>query len=260
MFSKIIVFPILISIILILTSCGHVTNRMSNELADMHDYLTEKEQADCYKYNYNFQRKTPRLYDEKKLDSINSIFEYIKDECGPSTGLETARLLILTEQGKYDDSLIGEATIPQMLWLRSSDEFDSYWLGYRYAYGFNRPIDNSSGNFDIYYRFFNYSSQSWNETKSMTSYVTDEQDPTVAVDDNLNVWVVWVEDVSVNGHLIGRKYNSSTNVQADNPNVLRGIGFKSKYIFISEVENLPADGDELKVFQLISPNILISIV
>ena len=139
---------LILPVIFLLASCASVSKRMPAELSSMHGYLTEDSPYNCDKYHYNFERKVPRLYREQQPDSILGIIDYIRDQCGPSANLETTRLLLLTEQGHFDDSLIGSATIPQMLWFRSERELLFRWRNMQSLYGWSQPMDNTHDVFE----------------------------------------------------------------------------------------------------------------
>ncbi|SYZ72552.1 hypothetical protein TRIP_C20667 [Candidatus Zixiibacteriota bacterium] len=137
---------ILIPLFLIV-SCARMTKMMPSELRDMHEFLSRENPGDCRLYHYNFERQTPRLYDEHQTDSIFDIIEYIKTECGPAFNLEYTRLLLLADNGEFDDSLIGRSTIPQMLWYRGEQENLMRWKDWYYLYGTSQPVDNTHDNF-----------------------------------------------------------------------------------------------------------------
>lgn len=120
---------------------------MPGELEKMHEFLTRDDPDNCRKYHYNFERQAPRLYEENQIDSILDVIDYIKTECGPAANLEVTQLLILANQNQLGDSLIGPATIPQMLWYRSEQEKILNWRNLAYLYGESQPIDNTHDSF-----------------------------------------------------------------------------------------------------------------
>ncbi len=130
-----------------IASCAHVSNRLPQELSRMHDFLSEDDPGKCRKYHYNFERHAPRLYQENQIDSILSIVDFIKNECGPSADLEVVRLLLLMERDGFNDTLIGSATIPQMLWHRSKEERLLRWSHWDMLYGSEQPLDNTHDRF-----------------------------------------------------------------------------------------------------------------
>ena len=139
-----LLLPVALSL---LVSCASVSQRMPHELTQMHEFLTQDDPGKCRNYHYNYERQAPRLYHEGKPDSLLGAIDYIKTECGPAANLEVIRLLLLSEYGRFDDSLVGPATIPQMLWHRAEQEYALRWLRYAYLYGGSRPIDNTHDNF-----------------------------------------------------------------------------------------------------------------
>ncbi|MCP4705250.1 MAG: porin family protein [candidate division Zixibacteria bacterium] len=145
---RIILSFVALLILCILSSCAHVSKRMPGELKQMHEFLTQDDPSKCKNYHYNFERQAPRLYSIQRADSILDVIDYIKSECGPSANLEVTRLLLLTDQGHFDDSLIGFATIPQMLWHRSEQEYIRGWRNWSYLYGSKQPTDNTHDNFE----------------------------------------------------------------------------------------------------------------
>jgi hypothetical protein len=138
---------VLLIIVFFLISCSHISKRMPGELSQMHDFLTRDAPGRCYTFHYNFERQTPRLYHEQQMDSIFDAIEYIKTECGPTSNIEVTRLLLLADRGQFDDSLIGSATIPQMLWHRSEQEYLLRWKKWATLYGSSQSIDNTTDNF-----------------------------------------------------------------------------------------------------------------
>ncbi|MDX9859049.1 MAG: hypothetical protein RBT76_14780 [candidate division Zixibacteria bacterium] len=135
---------------LFLVSCATVSKRMPEELSQWHDVLTQHDPNTCRKYHYNFEREAPRLYKEDQADSLLGAIDYIKTECGPAANLEVTRLLLISNQGMFDDSLVGSATIPQMLWHRTEREYRSWWSRWSLLYGSSGPIDNTHENFESF--------------------------------------------------------------------------------------------------------------
>ena len=134
----------------LLAACATVSKRMPEDLEGMHRFLTQSNADDCSQYRYNLERQAPRLYRENKPDSILMAIEYIKDKCGPSYDLETTRSLTLIGLGEFGDSLIGSATIPQLLYFRARQERLLREYYFRMLYGSREPVDNSH---DIYEEF-----------------------------------------------------------------------------------------------------------
>jgi hypothetical protein len=124
-----------------------MSKRMPIELNRMHGFLTQDDPDKCRNYHYNFERQAPRLYHDQQQDSLLEVIEYIKTECGPAANLEVTRLLLLICKGRFGDSLVGSATIPQMLWYRSEQEGLLGWREWAYLYGLSQPIDNTHDNF-----------------------------------------------------------------------------------------------------------------
>lgn len=133
-----------------LISCGHTSGRMPERLAGMDQFLTEKSPAACRKYHYNFERQAPRLYGEQKIDSLLDVIEYISMECGPVAKLDVTRTLVLADRGQFDDSLIGSATIPQMLTYRAEQEWSRYWHRRSYLHAYGGSVDNTHDSFDAF--------------------------------------------------------------------------------------------------------------
>lgn len=129
-------------------NCSHISGRMPEEVADMHDFLTQHDVDECRNYHYNFERQAPRLYADNQADSILDAIEFIKTECGPASNLELFRTLLLTHAGRYDDTLIGSSTIPQMVWYRAEQDYRSVFNRWNFLYGLSRPIDNTHDNFE----------------------------------------------------------------------------------------------------------------
>ncbi|MBD3353351.1 MAG: hypothetical protein GF364_17855 [Candidatus Lokiarchaeota archaeon] len=70
--------------------------------------------------------------------------------------------------------------------------------------------DEDDGNFDILYRNYTYSTQTWGDIINLTN--TDESDnidPSIAVDADLNIMVVWLNN-SDNNSIQGRFFNYNT--------------------------------------------------
>ncbi len=143
-----IVGTLIFIILLILASCAQVSRRMPGELRDMHEFLTRDNPDNCRQYHYNFERQAPRLYAEQKPDSLLDVIDYIRTECGPAYNLEISRILLLADIGKFGDSLIGPATVPQMLWYRSEQERLIQWAQWNTLYGMSQPVDNTHDNFN----------------------------------------------------------------------------------------------------------------
>jgi hypothetical protein len=140
--------PLVILIVSFLfASCAHVSKRMPHELRGMRDFLSRENPNLCGIFHYNFERQVPRLYDENQRDSIFEVIDYIKTECGPSSNLEITRMLLLADEGRLGDSLIGPSTIPQMLRYRAEQEDRLYWEDWDYIYGRSAPIDNTHDRF-----------------------------------------------------------------------------------------------------------------
>jgi len=137
-----------LTIICFLMSCAHVSKQMPGELEKMHNFLTQDEPNTCQRYHYNFKRQAPRLYSLHHRDSIFKIIEYIKTECGSKSDLDVTRMLLLSDNGRYDDSLIGSDFIPHMLWFRSEHEYLVNREQWEYLYGSSHPIDNTYDNFN----------------------------------------------------------------------------------------------------------------
>jgi hypothetical protein len=130
-----------------LVSCAAVSKRMPATLEQMHGLLTTEHPGQCGVYHYNFERQTPRLYSEKQIDSIYNIIDFLKIQCGPTSNLEITQLLLLLEQRRYDDSLVGSMTVPQMLWYRSEEEYLFNWRKWSYIYGSPEFSDNTHERF-----------------------------------------------------------------------------------------------------------------
>ncbi|MDH3890099.1 MAG: hypothetical protein OEV49_03365 [candidate division Zixibacteria bacterium] len=120
---------------------------MPNELEGMHDFLTQDDSGTCKKYHYNFERQAPRLYEDNQVDSVLDVIDYIRSECGPAGSLEVTRMLVLTDHGFFNDSLVGSSTIPNMLWYRSEQDYMAGWLWWSVLYGHNQPTDNTHDSF-----------------------------------------------------------------------------------------------------------------
>lgn len=132
-----------------LVSCATMSRRMPHEtqFEDMGDFLTRNDPNACRTYHYNFEREVPRLYADEQRDSIFGVIEYIQSECGPASNLGVTRLLLLAEQGEFDDSLVGLSTVPQLLWHRTEQEYRSTWRQWDHLYGFGQPVDNTHDRF-----------------------------------------------------------------------------------------------------------------
>ena len=129
-------------------SCSHISGRMPQETEKWHKFLTKHDADECRNYHYNFERQAPRLYAENQPDSLLDAIEYIKTECGPASNLELFRTLLLSDVGRYDDSLVGSSTMPQMVWYRAEQEYRPTFGQWNFLYGFSRPIDNTHDRFE----------------------------------------------------------------------------------------------------------------
>jgi hypothetical protein len=134
-------------VLCLFVSCAQMSRRMPDELDRMHKFLTKDDPNVCRNYHYNFEREAPRLYKDQQADSILDIIDYIKTECGPTAELEVTRALVLIDGGRFDDSLIGSSTIPQMLRYRSREERLSNWGPWALLYGSSEPEDNTHDRF-----------------------------------------------------------------------------------------------------------------
>ena len=138
---------LIIAVLCCLVSCSQVSKRMPDEIYKMHKFLTQENPEKCSIYHYNFERQTPRLYNDNQTDSILDVIDFIKTECGPTNDLEITRLLLLAEQGRFDDSLIGKSTIPGMIWYRTMQEYLEMRERWGDLLGGSQPIDNTHENF-----------------------------------------------------------------------------------------------------------------
>lgn len=110
-------------LLLSLVSCSRIVKRMPQEMREMDQFLTRNDPEDCYQYQYNFEREIPRLYDEEQVDSIYDIIDYIENECGPSSSMETTKLLVGAGDSATCDTLVGQSTISSMLRHRAEQEY-----------------------------------------------------------------------------------------------------------------------------------------
>lgn len=131
-----------------LMSCATVSKRMPDELDRMHNFLTQEDPTLCQRYQYNLEQQLPRLHSEHQLDSILDVIDYVKTECGPTANLDVTKMLLLADLGHFDDSLIGFATVPQMLWHRSELEFLLRRRMYTNLYRAPEPIDQTHDNYN----------------------------------------------------------------------------------------------------------------
>jgi len=138
---------LLLAAALTITSCAAVSKRMPESINQMDDFLSKRNPGQCGLYHYNFERQAPRLYSESQIDSIHAAIDYIKTQCGPAPNIETTRLLLLMNQRKFDDTLIGSYTIPQMLWYRSEKEIVFRWRRWTDVYGPGSYSDNTHEKF-----------------------------------------------------------------------------------------------------------------
>lgn len=131
----------------LLTACAAVSKRMPSELHNMHDVLVKDNPNTCQLYHYNFERQAPRLFQEDQVDSLLDVIDYIKTECGPTATLETSRLLLLCETGRFSDTLVGPVTVAQMLRFRTEKEYSMWWLRHNVLLDYPEPQDNSHERF-----------------------------------------------------------------------------------------------------------------
>ena len=145
--KQIVIVLVMCAISGLLSACAGLKSRMPMVLADMHELLVQDDPNTCRMYHYNFERQAPRLYQEGKIDSILNVIDYIKNECGPAANLEVSHLLLMCEGGRFADSLVGQVTVPQMLWYRTEEEFSAWWLRRSVLFGYGQPIDNTHEQF-----------------------------------------------------------------------------------------------------------------
>ncbi len=134
-------------IVLLCLSCATVQKRMPAEMRQMHGFLTQDNPDRCRQYHYNFERQVPRLYSMMQVDSILNAVEFIKSECGPSADVEITRMLVSGDDHRFDDSLIGTATIAQMLWYRAEHDFQIQWSRWYNPFEYGNEIDNTHERF-----------------------------------------------------------------------------------------------------------------
>lgn len=139
-------FPLTL-IVLMSLSCAAVRKRMPAEMKRMNSFLTQDNPDRCRQYHYNFERQAPRLYAEREIDSLLDVIEYIKEQCGPSSDLEVTRMLIAAENNRFDDTLVGTATIGQMLWYRTERDYQLQWEEWYNPFDFGTEIDNTHEHF-----------------------------------------------------------------------------------------------------------------
>lgn len=140
------------TIISLIFLCCHASYSQTSESAPddkirMHELLTQKDyMPECCRYFYNFEHLAPGLYHDNQSDSILNIIEFIKNECGHADDLEITRILLLADQGRFDDSLIDSSTIGLILGYRWT-LWRMAFCGFGSIYGRYLDRDSISDNF-----------------------------------------------------------------------------------------------------------------
>lgn len=142
-----IIFCIMLVMSICLMSCGSILTGMPPELNRLPDIPRKDDPDACGKYHYNFERQSPRLYREQKLDSILDMIDHIETECDPAGNLEITRLLVMIDQDRFSDTLTDSSIVLRMMWHRSEQERLLRWTKWDSVYQAAQPVDSIHDNF-----------------------------------------------------------------------------------------------------------------
>jgi len=92
--------------------------------------------------------------------------------------------------------------------------------------------DNSNGTYNIFYRIYNYSTQTWSNIFDLTQdSLSDCKNPSIGIDQDLNILVIWM-NATDNYSIYGRLYNHSSS-QWEQKNIIVDAG--SQFIYDAKI-------------------------